>query len=512
MRKLILYILLGLPGLSLMAQQTISSDSVYFYSQTSRQAEWAHNSATQLLFRDFNNIARSQLYASRAEGGFRRAQETYRQTTAGFQTDGIKTFGRFTMAGTFNFEKRWDDSAAWWNSGEFNEAQPYYFFAGKAGAFEKQVYDLSATAAYNLWKNIVYAGISGNYRYYWTTRSVDPRPNAKEFKTRFRPEVSVRLNNHIAGIGVIWGRGSENNSVGFKNSMYNGNVTYIERNNFMSLGFGNMGIMGRHMQRYNETGGFFANYAASFNNWRLQATGGYELWQEDIALDSNSTRSMHNLYAFLQKERSNGDLLITHEGARGRQQWELNFTTQSMLNWSSEFNATSYQYTASEANITYRQLWEKGNGFGIELGGGCNYINRFKEDIAASHRHQLQVITPHVYAGIYRRAANKSSLSFHLTPSFTHTLTNELVVPATQENYFTRGIAYTDYLYWQKNSWGIASQFNFIQKGNSKRHRLGCTVNMKWQQVTDGSQTDLPALYLPSGSRWSASASLNLYL
>lgn len=240
---------MALPGLHLLAQQSISSDSVYFYLQTNRQAEWAHNNATQLLFRDFKNIARSQLYATHEQGGFRRAQEAYRQTMAGFQTDGIKTFGRFTLAGTFNFEKRWEDSAAWWNSGEINEAQPYYFFAGKAGKLEKQLYDLSATATYNLWKNILYIGINGNYRYHWTTRSVDPRPNAKEFKTRLRPEISVRFNNQIAGLGFLWGRGSEDNTVGFKNRMYNGNLTYYDRNNFMSLGFGNMGKLDRYMQR-----------------------------------------------------------------------------------------------------------------------------------------------------------------------------------------------------------------------------------------------------------------------
>lgn len=512
MRKFILYILLALPGLHVKAQQSISSDSVYFYSQTSRQAEWAHGSATQLLFRDFKNIARSQLYVNRVQGGFRRAQEAYGQTMAGFRTDGIKTLGRFTLAGTFNFEKRWEDSAAWWNSGEFNEAQPYYFFAGKAGKLEKQLYDLSATATYNLWKNILYIGINGNYRYHWTTRSVDPRPNSKEFKTRLRPEVSVRFNNQIAGLGFLWGRGSEDNTVGFKNRMYNGNMTYFDRNNFMSLGFGNMGKLERYMQRYNETSGFFVNYAASFRNWTLQANGEYELWQEDISLDTTSTRSMHNLYAFLQQEKSNGSLLITHAGQKSRQQWEFTFTTQSMLNWSSEFKATSYQYTASEASVTYRHLWQKNNGISIEVGAGCSYTDRFKEDIAAAHKYQLEVITPHIYAGIYRKAADKSWLSFSLTPSFRYALTNDLYLPVTQENYFTQGIAYTDCLYWQKNSYGFATQFNYIQKEKPKRHRLGGTVKINWQKATDGGQANLPALYIPSGNRWSASASLNLYL
>jgi hypothetical protein len=512
MRKVILYILFGLLGLHTMAQQTFSSDSVYLFGQSSRQVKWAHSSVTQMLFSDYKNIARSQLFGSIEQGGFHRSQEPYQQIIAGFHTDGVKKLGRFMFAGQFDFERQWDDSAAWWNSGELNEAQPYYFFAGKAGKYEKYLYNLSAIASYNIWKNILYIGTSGNYRYHWNTRSVDPRPDAKEFSTRLRPEISARIKNHIAGVGFLWSRGSEENSIGFKNKMYNGNQSYVERNNFMSLGFGNIGKMDKYMYRYDESTGFFANYAATFQNWRLQAGAEYELWQEDITLDSFATRNLYSLYAFLQQEKTSGNLLLSHTGNKNKQQLELNVTTQSVLNWSSEFKATSYQYTATEASITFRQLWQKNKGISIEVGAGCGYLDRFKEDIAASHKHQLQVITPHVYAGIYRQAANKSWLALRITPSIRHALTNELSIPITQENYFTQGIVYPDYLYWQKNCLGINTQFDFIEKDKPKRNRIGCTLKANWQQSTSGANTELPALYIPSGSRWSISASLNLYL
>jgi hypothetical protein len=504
--------LFGLLGPPVMAQQTISSDSIYLYEQTNRQQEWAHYSSTQLLFRDFRNVARSQLYGGREQGSFHRSQEAYQQTVAGFHTDGVKTLGRFTLAGQFDFEKRWEDSAAWWNGGEYNEAQPYYFFAGKAGKYEKQLYNLSATAAYNLWKNKLYLGMSGNYRYHWTTRSVDPRPDVKALTISLRPEITWRYKQHLAGAGFLWGRGSETNSIEYKNDGYASNQLYIERNHFMSLGFGYIGKLTRYMQRFNETSGFFANYATMFKNWELQASGGYELWQEDISMEQPSNRSHHDLYAFLQQDKSYGNLLLNHTGIKTRQQWELHFTTKSMLNRASEFNATSYQYTATEARFTYRQLWQKQNGISIELGAGCQYKEYFKEDIVAAHTHQLQVITPHVYGGIYRQAANKSWLSLRVTPSFRHSLTNELSVPITQENYFTQGVVYTDYLYWQNNSWSVATQFDFIQKEKPKQHRLGCTFKVKWEQAGEVAQSTLPALYMPSGSRWNATASINLYL
>src|ERR1044072_3889956 len=301
MRKLILYFLFCLLGPQLMAQQIISSDSIYFYDQTNRQMEWAHSGATHLLFGNYKNIARSQLYAGREQGSFRRAQEAYRQTTAGFHTEGIKTLSRFTLAGQFDFEKRWEDSAAWWNGGEYNEAQPYYYFAGKAGKYEKQLYNLSATVAYNLWKNKLYVGAAGNYGYHWTTRSIDPRPDIIEFTTLLRPEVTGRFGKHIAGAGFIWAQGSETDRISYKNSAYNGNQTFIERNNYMSLGFGHIGQMGTNMKHFNKTSGLFLHYATSIKHWLLQASGEYQLFQEDITKDSTSaTRSNHQLYAFLQ--------------------------------------------------------------------------------------------------------------------------------------------------------------------------------------------------------------------
>lgn len=474
--------------------------------------ELAHSGATHLLFGNYKPIARTQLYTRREQGGFRRSQEAYQQTMAGFHTDGIKSLGRFTLAGQFDFEKRWDDSAAWWNGGEFKETQPYYFFAGKASPLEKQLFNLSATLVYNLWKNKLYVGTSGNYRYHWTTRSVDPRPNVKEFNTRLRPEITARFGPHVVGSGFIWGRGSESTTIGFKNRNFNGNPTYIERNNFLSLGYGHIGKFDRYLGRYNETSGLFAHYASAINNWAFLASGEYELWQEDITLDTTSTRNNHNLFGFLQHEKTTGKLLINHSGNKSRQQWEINFATQSMLNWASEFNATSYQYTATEGSIVYRQLWQKNNGIAIELGAGCDYNEQFKEDIVAAHKYELKIVTPQLYAAIYRRSANKSWLALRIIPSIRHTLANDLSIPVTQENYFTKGIVYTDYLYWQKNSPGITTQFDFIEKEKPKRNRIGFTLKANWQQAATGGQSDLPALYIPSGSRWSASASLNLYL
>jgi hypothetical protein len=495
-----------------MAQYTISSDSIYLFEQSNRRLEWAHTGSTHLLFSSYKNIAHSQLYTGREQGAFRRAQEAYRQTTAGFHTDGIKTLNRFTLAGQFDFEKRWDDSLGWWNGGEYNEAQPYYYFAGKAAKYEKQLFNLSATVVYNLWKNKLYIGSGGNYRYHWTTRSLDPRPDVKELYTSFRPGITGRFGNHIAGVGFLWGRGSETDRITYKNNALAGNQTYIDRNNFLSLGFGHIAQMGGIMTHFNETSGFFVQYATSVKSWKLQASGEYQLFQEDIDKDSSSTRKNHRLYAFLQQDKTSGNLLLTHIACKNSQQVELKITTQSMLNWASEFQATSYQYTATNASITYRQLWQKNNGIGIEAGVGCDYKDQYKEDIVAAHKHQSQVITPHLFAGIYRRAINKNTLSFNITPSFRHSLINNLSVPPTQVNYFTKGIVYTDYLYWQKNSAGIATQFKYIQKEKPKRHRLGGTVNINWQQSTAGTHTELPALYIPSGNRWSISASLNLYL
>lgn len=512
MYKVTLYSLFALLSLSSMAQQSISSDSMYLYDQTARQVQWAHTGATHLLFRDYKNTARAQLYVNREQGSFRRAQEAYTQTAAGFHTDGIKKLGRFTLAGQFDFEKRWEDSAAWWNDGEYNEATPYYYFAGKAGKYEKQLFNLSAIATYNLWKNKLYIGTGANYRFHWTTRSVDPRPEVKAFNTLLRPEITWRHKQQTIGAGIIWGRGNDDIGITYKSKLFDGNQTYIERNNFMSLGYGYIGKMKRYLTRFHETSGYFIHYGNRFANWELQASGGYELWQQDLTLDAVPTRDRYNIYAFLQQEKTNANLLLNHTGAKSRQQWEVNFTTQNMLNWSSEFQATSYQYMANNASITYRQLWPKSNGFGIEAGAGVEYKDQYKEDVVAAHKYQLRVITPHVYAAVYRRAPGKAPMSLSLMPTFRHTLTNDLSVPQTQENYFTQGVVYPDYLYWQKNVAGLATQFKYMQKEAVKLYRIGCTVSVKYQQATDGTHTELPALYIPSGSRWSASASLNLYL
>jgi|GEM_PF-1082477 len=496
------------------AQTGRVADSLYFYGQENRQLIFTQSNATLLQATPFRKAAIARLSWDKESGSFRRSQQAQEGNTIAFYTEGFEQLGRFRLAGKFRFDRVREDSLGWNLQGLEEEGQPYYFFAAKAGEYERQNYKADAIISYELMKNKVYLSTGVDYLYHWTTRSVDPRPDAKTYRFLLHPELSVRLGSHLIGAQATWGRGRESNvKPAYKNSNYAGNLTYVDRNLNLSLGYGHFARTADHgLFLYNYYSGAGIHYAGSWNGLSIQFRSKYLFTeQENTFYDWGREKSV--LYSFVQNDRAEADLLITKASVANRQQLKISGTSIKTLNWSSEFNGTNYQYLRSTVDVGYWYRLDGKRKLKPEFGLGINWTDVTREDVVVSHYLQYSILRPAVFANIYYDQ-KQGRFGAGLEAAYNKSLQASLSVPPTQVGYFTKGIAIPDYLYYGSSYWQAKLNLQYQTSKLLQRMSTGWKVMVDWSRQAEAVTGELPGetFFKPAGNRLQYGISMLLYL
>lgn len=495
--------------------QKVKADSLFFYPLENNNLEAGFKSVTNLHGLPYNSIGITQLSSNFTKGAYRQGFEAYQTLDANFYTQGLKQIGRFKVAGSLQITKGWEDSLAFNLQGVYNDAQPYFFYAGKAGKFERQNYDIKALLSYELIKNRLFIGASIGYQNNWTTRSVDPRVDVKQFTYNLNPELTLKIGSHFIGASYRYGGGYEFNTVKYKSSMYDENLSYLERINFLSFGLSSYSISKKPLRRYDTYNGFGIHYTGIIKTIKIQGNFKYTLWQQDnvFVSDANSvSRKNYTLDGYIQSDNAEGNLLITQDKNNHSQQLGIDFNTQSLLNWTRIYNGTNYQYTHNQFNLFYQLMFNKNKSVNYLLGISGLYKNSFKQDVATSHQTEISFIQPELKLGVFKTLKNKTLLGATISPFYRHVIDNYYIVPSTQENYYTKGMVYTNFLYWQSPAIGT----NFSLKLNTpnifKKNTLGFVINGTYLKPTSTVANTIDAVYTPNGDRLALEFLLRVYM
>ncbi|SJZ39860.1 DUF6850 family outer membrane beta-barrel protein [Sediminibacterium ginsengisoli] len=488
------------------AQVKNGGDSLYRSVISRNNIAFINSNSTQLEAGDVNKAGMASLSFNTANGSYRRSQEAQQSTTANFYTEGISTIGRFKVAGSFRFNKIWEDSLAWSMKGIDEDVQPYYFFAGKAGAYERQNYNLKAIVSYTLLKDRLFLASGFKYDYHWTTRSVDPRPDVKLFSIQVSPSLTYKAGDHVIGAGITWGYGNETNSITYKNKNYAGNQLYIDRNSYLSLGYGHIAKMQGSLRRYDKFSGFDLNYAGTVAGINTKASFSYLLREEDNTRDAGSSQT-YSLFSYLQLEDYKAALLLTDK--TGRRQLQFSFLSGSALNWAAEFNATSYQYVSNHADATYLQRF--GKRVTHEAGFSLAYDDVSKDDMVEEHSIAYQLLQPGLQYNIYWNNKERDQFSAGFSPSVKLPLNNQIHVPATQENVFTKGIVYPDYIYRDSKVLQLDAEIAASTHRLVRNLHMGLKIKASWQSAEAAVIAFPQAGFIPGRNRFLLNVSANLY-
>ena len=495
-----------------LAQSESGTDSLLREQQEQQQLRLSMTSIGLLEWAGTDSYGLTELVVRQEEGSFRRAQEAYSRQSVSFYSEGLKRLGRFSLAGSFLFDRQSEDSLANTLDGFFNELKPFYYFAGKHGEYERQRYDLNALMSYSLIPEKIYIGLGADYQKDASTGSVDPRTEVNSFSLLLKPEVSMRTGNHQISAGAIWGYGNEEAGVAYKNDDFKHSLLYPDRIYYSNQGYGFLVIRDTAvLRRYDRHVGWTLSYQTQLNRWNVQARMRHLISNTD---NTHSTRTRKDYFtrSSFRKEDISAAVLISEEHDKRRQQFELTVLNQSGQDFNSVFQAHNYSAVNRDYFLSYSYQRKQNERWQPEMGASLRYRHLMKEDLAADHYFMAQTVQPGLVFASSHRFQNADRLRISLSPSYRIPLNTEVVVPPTQENVFTETVVYPDYYYFSAEVLEISAGAEYISNHLLQQVPLGIFADIQYLNQNNRDQSVLNARTIPSGNRYFFNFGIRIYL
>ncbi len=461
---------------------------------------------------DAESYGLAELAVGKEAGSFRRAQEAYSRKSITFYSEGLRKLGRFSLAGSFMFDRQSEDSLANTLDGFFNELKPFYYFAGKHGQYERQRYDLHALLSYSAIPEKINAGLGVEYQKHASTGSVDPRTEVNTFRLLLKPEFSLRAGKHQVSAGAIWGYGNEEAGVAYKNDDYKYSLQYPDRIHYTNQGYGFLVMRDTaSLRRYDRHAGWTLSYQTQVNRWNIQA------WMQHLISNTDNThttRTRKNYYtrSSYRQEDIAATVLLSEEHDKRRQQVQLTVMNQTGRDFNSVFQAHNYSATNNDYQLSYRYQRKENERWQPELGASLRYRHLMKEDLAADHYLLAESLQPGILLASSHRFANSDRLRISLSPSYRIPLSTEVQVPPTQENVFTETVVYPDYYYFSAHVFEIGAGAEYISNHLLQQVPMGFFADMQYVNQNKRDQSILNARTIPSGNRFLFNFGIRIYL
>ncbi|WP_316831045.1 DUF6850 family outer membrane beta-barrel protein [Pedobacter aquatilis] len=492
------------------AKAQTTADSTFLYQQANLNFQSLKWGITQLHNTELNKASSFGLNYNYQSGSFRQAQQAEKTTNASLTSEGISTIDRFKLYGYFSFSKTWQDSLKLSQKGIEDAYTPYYFIAGKAGTFERQKYLGGGLVSYELLKEKLYLGTGVDYLYNSSARSVDPRSLVTTYKIVFSPELAFRFKQNTVGLGIIAGYGDEKVEVGYVNSNFGGSLLYPDRISYLNYGYGYIQINTTNFIRRNTYTGLKLNYAGKFNNWEIRGRLNYLVSKEvnqivkEMALNDET-------FGTFQLETYKADIILNKKVGQINHQLSIQASKNTGDDNLVSLKARNYTLNSSEINLNYAHLKSNAGTKNIEWFINANLKDFYQRDAAANHTLKYSYIKTNIGSTIYWKVLNKDLLTTEITAGSRLPLNSDLVVPGTQVNIFTRGVAYPDYLYWSSTMGELQFLANYTTNKLLNKFRTGITFKSSYFRNLGTPASNLDATFIPGKSYLDINLSLNLY-
>lgn len=453
-------ICLTLFGLFACGQQYAGSDSLFNNLKEQQRLDFLFRSVALMHDSVGQNFGVATLSFQTDERNFRTSQVAQSRSDAALETRGISYLGKKTVvSGMFSYQKSWEDSLSYFLAGLEDNRMPSYYFVEKAGQFERQTYRANAHVGYQFSNNWHLDG-ELDYTHHWATRSVDPRMDLYSMTWLFKPSVSYTVGNHFFAIQPIYGQGRGQTDLSYKNSSNPEGTENAMYHYISSYGYGTMQRLDTATLRQ------YDRYAGLNLQGKLQH-GAYELlWEVGYLKRANeSTHDVANMdnYFVAQSfvlETFHIDLLASQRGLNGAS-LRLFFVKDKGVD-ADRYRGQNYFLSQWKSGLTILKNVQQQSHWPMEFGLDlqANYDER--DDAASSHyaeRQWVELATPMAFTHVWN---NQERLRWQIQPSLRIPLKNELTVPATQMNSFSKGIAYPEFYYYDVKSVAVQSRLTFI--------------------------------------------------
>lgn len=493
-------------------------DSIYIFQQDKNLIESILFSPTFSNGNDLTNYGIIQLDFKSENGGLRRAQEAYNITMPKFLAKGFNILGKFRVAGSFEFNKSFEDSLANGQKNNLDDFSTFYPYANKSGNYERQNYIIKTSISYDALNNHLTPYLNLDYHKHWSTGSVDPRLNSNRFILKVSPGIVFKTKKHALGIYGIIGKADEQASISYKNDNYKNSLLYPDRIHYMQYGYGSSRIKDTStVYKYDRYSGAGIQYALNMKNWNVQFSTAYQLYENKNYDRSKTTLGFATVGIFNLNTITSSLVLNKKTYEKNNQQILLdliyNEGYDGNIKTSGSLNRVNYRVNALNLNASYYYLWNKHKKTSKELGLAVEYHQNEKQDLGQSDALSYEQIQINLTMGLYRKIDAQSNFKMVLSPYYLHPLNSMLKFNPNSLTEFIKNVVFTDYYYFNSKALGTAISGEYISSKLIKNQQLGLYFQIDYRhQLKQELRADLNPTFIPNGSRSIFHFGINMYL
>ncbi len=503
---------------SILAKAQNGKDSVHFFKQDNKRIE------NQLLFpisfdaENLSNYGFIQLDYKRESGGLRRAQEAYSTNSPKFLAKGFNNLGRFKIAGSFEFNKSFEDSLANGQKNNLEDLTPYYPYANKSGNYERQDYIIKTSFSYTTLNNRIIPFVNLDYHKHWSTGSVDPRLNSNRFIFKMKPGIATTFKKHTVAVYGLFGKADEQVSLMYKNSNFKQNTLNVDRIHYMNYGYGSSVIKdSSSVFKYDSYKGAGLNYMADIKGWNTQLSAEYQLYVNKNSGVTKSSTKYYTIGIFNLTTLSGSLLLSKNTSEKSSQQIAMdvvyNDGYDGNLKTSGSLNRVNYKVNTFSFNGSYDYLWDKNKRTSKELGLAVSYFQSEKVDLGQADGLSIEQLQLRLKSNLYHQIDAKSSYKLCFSPYYVMPVKADLKYNPNSLTEFIKNVVFTDYYYFNSKAIGAEIKGEYASSKLIKGQRIGLYAQVDTRsQLEKQWRADLNPTFIPNSSRTVMHIGLNLYL
>ncbi|WP_131535746.1 DUF6850 family outer membrane beta-barrel protein [Pedobacter nototheniae] len=513
-----LTIVLSLLFFSALAYAQNGKDSVYIFNQDKKLVENRLLSPTFSNGSDLKSYGLLQLDFKHENGGFRRAQEAYKINSPKFLAQGFNVLGRFRIAGSFEFNKSFEDSLANGQKNNLEDFTTYYPYANKSGHYTRQNYIIKTSLSYSAFNDHILSYLNLDYHKHESYGTVDPRLSSNRFIVKVKPGIAFKFKKQVIGVYGILGKADETVSLSYKNDNFKSSFDYPDRIHYMLYGYGSSKIKDSStVYKYDNYKGAGIEYALTSSNWNIQASTEYQLFENKNYDRGRTVKGFATIGIFYLNTFS-GSLLITKkEDNQNNQQLAINAIYNEgydgNLKTSGSLNKVNYRVNAFNLNMSYYYLWNKHKKTSKELGLTFAYNQNDKQDLGQSDGLAYEQIQAGISTKLYHQIDNKSRFNLSLSPYYSFPLNATLKYNPNSLTEFIRNVVFTDYYYFKAKTIGVELSGEYITSKLIKNQQFGFYFNYNYNNMLNQElRNDLNPTFVPNGNRTVLHLGINMYL
>ncbi len=503
---------------SVLAFAQSEKDSIYIFHQDKKLMEHILFSPTFSNGSSWSSYGLLQLDLKQETGGLRRAQEAYNLSMPKFLAKGFNVLGKFRIAGSFEFNKSFEDSLANGQKNNLDDFTTFYPYANKSGKYERQNYIMKTSISYDALNNHLTPYINLDYHKHWSTGSVDPRLSSNRFILKVSPGIAYKTKKHALGIYGTIGKADEQVNLVYKNDNYKTSLLYPDRIHYMQYGYGSSRIKdSSNVHKYDRYSGAGVQYAVNVKNWNIHFSTAYELYENKNYDRSKTTLGFATIGIFNLNTITSSLFISKKTQKKNDQQIALdiiyNEGYDGNIKTSGSLNKVNYRVNALNFNGSYQYLWDKHKKTSKELGLAITYYQNEKQDLGQANALSYENIKVNITTRLYRKIGTKSNLNFVFSPYYVTPLNTVLKFNPNSLTEFIRNVTFTDFYYFNSSAFGSEISGEYVSSNLIKNQQLGLYFQLDYRnQLKQAIRADLNPTFIPNGNRSIIHFGINMYL